>query len=129
MPLLGDQSGGSHSPEELLRPYLDATLSLTRTSEHPESALPLVTLFYEQSPREGPENNSTEASLMLSTPPHSRYLPEVADSAARNAEGTFWRALEVLKSAGRLPGDKNSEEAVENFWPPLEYVNGEDDEW
>ncbi|PSR72899.1 hypothetical protein PHLCEN_2v11266 [Hermanssonia centrifuga] len=129
MPLLGDQSGGSHSPEELLRPYLDATLSLTRTSEHPESALPLVTLFYEQSPREGPENNSTEASLMLSTPPHSRYLPEVADSAARNAEVTFWRALEVLKSAGRLPGDKNSEEAVENFWPPLEYVNGEDDEW
>ena len=74
---------------------------------------------------------------MLCSAPYSPYLPEIADSAATQGEAMFWQAVNALKAANRLPHRGSGEKAdetrtatdVESFWPPLDYVEDEGEEW
>ncbi|KAK7436641.1 hypothetical protein VKT23_019048 [Stygiomarasmius scandens] len=95
------------SPEEILKPYLDATLSLARPQ--PDSAttpiVPLFTTFYLQSspvPSSSPSSASPSSNpnpTCLMPPPLPLLpLPESPDSAAVNAESVFWEAVNVLKA-------------------------------
>lgn len=120
MPLLDNAAASGHA-EQLLQPYLDATLTLARTCETPEgsgTAQPLWTLFYK------------ELSQDFAHPLH---ITEVADAAVTRAEACFWRVASAFKEAGRRPRTTNEdgeqgakEEYAEVLWPPLDYV--EDDE-
>lgn len=120
MPLL-DNDVTLGSAEQLLKQYLDATLTLARACDSPEnsgSVQPLWTLFYK------------ELSQDSACPLH---ITEVADAAVTRAETCFWRAASVLKEAGRRPktttedGEQcDKEDGIEVFWPPLDYI--EDDE-
>lgn len=140
MPLVDKNEHDTRTAEELLRPYLDATLSLTSlsaTSERPEHARPLFALFYKQTfpPPPSYDTESAQSTLILSSP-YSPYLPESADAAASDGEAMFWKAVKALKAAGRLPHRKREDGAeetdtaidVESFWPPLDYVE-DSDEW
>ena len=139
MPLLGEHST-TEPAEQLLRPYLDATLSLASYgSGSPAEFEPLFTLFYtEHPPISTPPSDALDAvPSIFPTSSYAEYLPEIADSAATNAEAAFWRVVKALKALGRQPGrseeegadgDESGEADVESMWPPLEYVE-DNDEW
>lgn len=121
--------------EELLRPYLDATLSLADTQQTDEAPIePLFSLFYTEHPSApiAQDNAVDSPSSVLVTPARSPVLPELADAATSMAEKMFRKAVEVLQSAGRRPRAEGSEVEdveveVESFWPPLDIVDdGED---
>ncbi|KAI0693488.1 GDP dissociation inhibitor-domain-containing protein [Cytidiella melzeri] len=129
LPLPNNQSI-SQTPEQLLRPYLHATLRLAspESSDSLDVVEPLFTLFYMQHPASGPSKPSSSILRAVSYAPH---LPEIADSAVTNAEGIFWDVIKSLKAVGRHP-ERNDEvdrgeSDVESFWPPLEYVEENDD--
>ncbi|THV04549.1 FAD/NAD(P)-binding domain-containing protein [Dendrothele bispora CBS 962.96] len=110
------------SPEEILRPYLDAVLALALPIDPSDSAptplTPLFTTFYLQacptSPSVPPSTSSTsvgQSSHIISSdsttsttrtyliPPSLPLLPlpESPDAAALGAESVFWEAVNVLK--------------------------------
>ncbi|OCH86038.1 FAD/NAD(P)-binding domain-containing protein [Obba rivulosa] len=129
-PLLGDDEYSS-SAEELMRPYLDATLSLTTSASDvagASPAQPLFTLFYiQQLP---PSPASTDAtSTTLVTPPATSLISELADAATEQAEKIFWRAAELLNASRKSEDAKKVE--VESFWPPLDVIEDEPnlEEW
>ncbi|KAI0084188.1 GDP dissociation inhibitor-domain-containing protein [Irpex rosettiformis] len=136
MPLI-DEQDTTETAEQLLRPYLNATLSLGSRSPEMSAALePLFTLFYTQLT---PRNYSTPGdaeplSSIIHSGSYAAYLPEIADSASINAEKMFWRAVKALKALGKYPQrsqegeeEKAGEVEVESMWPPLEYVEDNDD--
>lgn len=116
----------SISPETLLKPYLDATLSLSSspsTTADPSSStpilvVPLFTSFYLQSPS---SSLASSDSTSTSPPSPSKYsqaispqssvlltpaqtilpLPDWGDAAAVNAEAVFWKAVKVLQANGK----------------------------
>ncbi|EIW62323.1 FAD/NAD-P-binding domain-containing protein [Trametes versicolor FP-101664 SS1] len=143
----------SRSAEELLRPYLDATLTLTApppTSSDPQPTTPLFTVFYIHHPAPHPPAPSTVGAGIIVSPPHTSLLPEIADAATQHAEVMFWKAVETL---GRRPlvqesgstdgvedkseesGEKEAEEdsdsgEIDSFWPPLDAAEVESaDDW
>lgn len=145
----------SHSAEELLRPYLDATLTLTApppTSPDPQPTTPLFTVFYihHPAPPHPPPTPSTPGAGIIVAPPHTSLLPEIADEATQHAEAMFWKAVETL---GRRPPvressstdgvevkseesrEKEAEEdsdsgEIDSFWPPLDAAEVESaDDW
>ncbi|KAI0337560.1 FAD/NAD(P)-binding domain-containing protein [Trametopsis cervina] len=138
MPLSND-AGVTQTPEVLLRPYLDATLTLTSPgpSEQRNAIAPLFTLFYMQHsviPSRSADSPDLSPTIQY-TAPYAPHLPEIGDSAATIAESIFWRAVESLKAMGRHPertdGGSDMEAStthqIDSFWPPLEYVDeGED---
>ncbi|KAH9950124.1 FAD/NAD-P-binding domain-containing protein [Amylocystis lapponica] len=137
MPLL---DATSQTAERLLRPYLDAALSLTTgPSSDSAPADPLFTLFYIQHPPTTPPallSPTSNPATVLVVPPCSPLFPEVADSTATVAEGVFWRAIETLKALGTRPraqgedGGDSVEVDVDAFWPPLDAVADDmGDEW
>jgi len=136
MPLL---EATSSSAEELLRPYLDATLSLTAPASQDGAPSTLFTLFYiQQQPPASTETSAAtnDASTALVVPPRSPLFPEVGDSAATLAESMFWEAVETLKTLGVRPrpqggdGVDSAEVEVDSFWPPLDSVADDTgDEW
>lgn len=126
---------GDQSAEQLLRPYLDATLSLTspQSSEPSNSHEPLFTLFYTQHANNLNSPTTSDAPHLPIVHSYAPHLPEIADSAAINAEKTFWRVVNALKAKGIHPARANDSQGedgdadVESFWPPLEYVEDSDD--
>ncbi|GLB33328.1 putative FAD NAD-P-binding domain-containing protein [Lyophyllum shimeji] len=126
---LSSPPADSISAEQLLQPYLDAMLSLTKPptpsvrlppsssppapaveaaphSAHPRPK-PLFTLFYIEHP--DPSSPSAETSrhtksYVVPPPlPPASPLPDVPDAAATSAEAVFWEAVKVLRDAGVRP--------------------------
>ncbi|KAF7790767.1 hypothetical protein EIP86_001724 [Pleurotus ostreatoroseus] len=130
MPLLPGNDDNK-SAEELLQPFLDATLSLTAPpSEDAETVRPSCVLFYKQCSAKTPAEPQDTQTTCIYRSPYSPYLPEIADSAAVNGEDMFWRAVKALKAAGRLPqGAAGEGSDVDSFWPPLDYVEEDGEEW
>lgn len=152
MPL---QDVPSKPAEELLRPYLDAILSLTsppsslpnsvdaetKTNTEGTTPSPLFTLFYIEQPPTTPLSNSisdtssdaqTEVgNRVIYTPPSpvAHQISEIADSATTLAQDVFWKSIRVLKGLGKRPkldeGDEGDE--LEGMWPPLSVDAIEDD--
>jgi hypothetical protein len=114
----------SSSSEELLRPYLTATMSLAGDS--PE---PLFTLFYLH-PIDHPVTADSGQTFI---PPEVSLLPEGADAATDGAETVFREAVRALREARKRKGreDDDDEEEEVLFWPPLDpdiaEYRGEDD--
>jgi hypothetical protein len=125
MPILDDVIGSS--PEPLLQPYLTATLSSISPSFDEIETAPLFKVFYiEQPPREFVV--SAPDPKIIVTPFVSSLLPESLDSAATNAEAVFRKVVGILKSRNSPdPSEANAEE--ENFWPPLNEIDDEADNW
>lgn len=137
-----DSGSVTQSPEGLLRPYLDATLSLLspRSPETNVALSPVFSLFYMQHCRV-PETKAQSAVNLspgiLYSESYSPFLPEIADSAATQGESMFWSAVRALKAAERYPqqtdrgGDVDAIQdlprEVESFWPPLEHMEDEED--
>ncbi|KAI1788932.1 FAD/NAD(P)-binding domain-containing protein [Ganoderma leucocontextum] len=139
------------SSEELLRPYLDAALSLTAPpSRETSPATPLFTVFYTHNSslsRPSPTANSLPSAII--TPPPPPLLPVIADATTGNAEAMFWKAVEQLKAAGvrrsvvketvgkakeggEEPADAEEYQEIDSFWPPLDATEDDSstaDEW
>ena len=128
----------SHSAEELLKPYLDATLSLAannlETTESGSSPLqPLYVLFYGQdssTPLQPGLQDLPSPNAIFIPPANSGIISELADTAAANAETVFWKVVEVLKEVKRqrrtaAEGEetKDDELVIENFWPPISDIS------
>ena len=134
---LTEEPEESISPETLLKPYLDALLSLTVDPAQPPIE-PLFTTFYlEKSGSLLPTPSNVDAStgtgiegstyIVPAASPFSA-LPDLPDDAARLAEGTFMEAVKVLRKYRRLDGEEDGDEVT--FWPPLQAEeNDDDDEW
>ena len=143
--LLLENSNSSASTETILKPYLDAIISLSKSSSSPsvnsEAILasdPLFTMYYTQHPTltPTPATSNTSPTILVS-PPIPYDLAECADAASTAAESLFLRTVEVHKA--RHPeawvvgttGDKEVGsggdvfEEIKAFWPPLD---GEPDE-
>ena len=137
MPLLDTTS---QSAEELLKPYLDAILSLTSptSNNHSQISKPLFTLFY----LEQPPTTSTLTASALSAEPDGRvfYVPssipshhmsEIADSATTVAEELYWKSVQRLESLGKKAkgeeGESEGAEETKRMWPPLVVDAGDDD--
>ncbi len=120
-------------PKEVLKPYLDATLSLSLASEDRREPL-LATYYFEHPhsrdppPPPPPPTTATATTTpsqvkCLVTPPlRNDRLPEAPDLAAVHAERVFREAVQVVKP----------QEPVENwtFWPSGAEMDDDDaDEW
>ena len=149
LPLLSSASGPS--AEELLRPYLDAALTLTAppsASSEVQPAEPLFTLFYIHHPASAPSlsDPANADSDIIITPSCTTLLPAIADAATQNAEAMFWKAVRRLKGTREpqkaVPTDDEKGEEVEkdggdseldgieSFWPPLDVADVESaDDW
>ncbi|KAI0751673.1 FAD/NAD-P-binding domain-containing protein [Daedaleopsis nitida] len=148
-------SPATSSAEDLLRPYLDAVLSLTVPHTAPADtvpATPLFTVFYVHHPPPVPSTDQTQPPDIIIPTSHSQLVPSIADAGTKAAEAIFWKAVEKLKAAGvrrTAPkeetekddgaAEKDSKEGemesdapddVDSFWPPLDAVEDEtSDEW
>jgi hypothetical protein len=124
MPILDDDIDSL--PEPLLQPYLMATLSFTSPTSDAIDTTPLFKVFYIEQPREFVV--SAADPKIIVTPSVSPLLPESLDSAAINAEAVFRKVVGILKSrnAQDLP-EANAED--ESFWPPLNEIDDEADNW
>ncbi|KAH9853364.1 GDP dissociation inhibitor-domain-containing protein [Lenzites betulinus] len=130
------QSTSSTSAEGLLRPYLDATLTLTSPpSSETTPATPLFTVFYTL-------HHALATTLdadpgIIVAPPHKPLITSVADEATQNAEGMFWKAVEKLgkkrppTQGADVSGEKEEESGeIDSFWPPLDAAEVEtSDDW
>ena len=124
-------------PETVLRPYLDAALTLTSSSlEDPTK--PLMTLYYLQT-------MSVSDLVLLSDDPRSftttsdtPYIAEIADSAATHAEEAFFTIAKELEKRGvkrnkvkklgqEQEGAEEEEGPVTQFWPPFDSVGDPDE--
>jgi hypothetical protein len=114
-------SSNDVSPEELLRPYLTATMSLMESSA---SAKALFTLFYIQ----GVDQLTTaeHGSSQFVVPQVVMLLPECVDAATEDAEVLFRKAITTLqvlrkqRQANDLEDPQLGESEEFLFWPPLE---------
>ncbi|KAG6873997.1 hypothetical protein C0995_007953 [Termitomyces sp. Mi166 len=126
--------------QEILRPYLDATLALTaeptpsgstvqlKSPPSPSSPAapspsdsvprPLFTAFYIEHPSPspsplGPENSSTQPQTYIVPTPLAPAcpLPDLPDAAATSAEAVFWETVRILREAGVRP--KRNEQGAE----------------
>ncbi|OSD01707.1 FAD/NAD(P)-binding domain-containing protein [Trametes coccinea BRFM310] len=140
LPLLSSELATS-SAEALLLPYLYSALTLTVPPSAPaemQPAEPLFTVFYIHHPVSEQASSSFDDSSIIVTPPCTSLLPAIADEATQNAEGMFWRAVELL-TGKRKPeerdekeekGSEEDSEAVDSFWPPLDAAEAEiSDDW
>lgn len=135
MPLFEETT---RSAEELLRPYLDAALTLAVPNPDDSAAplVPLFTLFYTQTPAPSMPSSDSSRSV-LGVTDSLPILPEVADSATSQAEVLFWKTVELLKGAGCRPRSRkeddgeeaNEEVEIDSFWPPLDMVDDPSEDW
>ncbi|KAI0643601.1 FAD/NAD-P-binding domain-containing protein [Trametes meyenii] len=147
--LLPPSAPRTSSAEQILRPYLDAALSLTTTSStstDTQPAAPLFSLFYIHHPVALSGASSGDLNIIVS-PPCTPLLPVIADTATQNAEAMFWQAVKTLgiarkktdtheASADDKTGEANEKdagedsEAIDSFWPPLDAAEDDTtDEW
>jgi len=110
------------SPEIMLQPYLEATLSLTKEDQ---PIKPLFSLFYTQLEHGVPSPREDRWLI----PPITSLISECADSAATVAEEMFKKTVRVLDNLRRGRGTEASAEPIP-FWPPLgDEGNDEVDDW
>jgi len=107
------------SPEAVLQPYLEATLTLTRGNQPIKS---LFSLFYTQL-EHGPSSTREDRLLV---PQITTLISECADSAAAVAEEMFQASVRVLEDLRRERGAEVAEEPPP-FWPPPEDEGGNDE--
>ena len=107
------------SPEAVLKPYLEATLTLTRGNQPIKS---LFSLFYTQLEH---GSSSTRDDRWL-VPQIATLISECADSAAVVAEEMFRASVRVLENLRRERGAEVAEEPI-LFWPPPEDEGGNDE--
>jgi len=120
----------SITAESLLKPYLDALMSLPVNSTK-KPIQPLFSTFYlEIVP---PSTTSTSQTLgtasetyLIPAPLSVVPLPDVPDEATLIAEQTFTEASKILR---RLSKTKEDNDAEILFWPPLPVDEEEDNEW
>ena len=115
-------------PKEILKAYLDATLSLSLSSENRREPL-LATYYFEHPHSRDPPTTTAIATTTsdrvkcLVTPPlRNDRLPEAPDLAAIHAERVFREAVRVMRP----------QEPVENwtFWPSEAEMDDDDtDGW
>ncbi|KAG5641901.1 hypothetical protein DXG03_003988 [Asterophora parasitica] len=143
--------------EDLLRPYLDATLALTVPPSPPSPAhtsseldstptptptppAPLFTAFYIEhptaplSPSPLSPSSSHKPHIIPAPLAPSAALPDAPDAAAVHAEAAFWGAVRALRELGVRRGaqaEGEEQEDIESFWPPLEVEaeEGGEEEW
>lgn len=142
MPLAGPSS---QTAEELLKPYLDATLTLAASGDAEAAVVePIHSLFYIQhaSPpsQSSPEIQASSDPIFLPAQ-NSALLAESADSAATNAETVFWKVVDTLKEVKgnkKAPTDEKVEEAgeketkekvIDSFWPPISDTSVVEQDW
>jgi len=118
----------SISPSTLLRPYLDAVLSLCADPSN-VAISPLFTVFYFEnldipSPFR-PETSRSGQTYLVPSPLTFAPISDLADLGATIAERTFMEAIKALRSLGKL--DDPEEEVV--FWPPLPTDEQDDPDW
>jgi len=122
------------SPELLLRPYLDKTLSLNTS----QAITPLFTVFYIQHSLADDISTTTAVTPnLLVTPPPSQLLPESLDSAATDAETVFWKAIGFFNSSSNNTmaqrSDGNPEigtDEIDSFWPTMsDEIDNDADDW
>ena len=99
------------SPETVLQPYLEATLTLTKEDQPIKL---LFSLFYTQL-EHGLPSSGKDRWLV---PQITTLISECGDSAAIVAEEIFQKSVRVLDDLRRGRGVEVAEEAVP-FWPPL----------
>ncbi|KAK7041786.1 hypothetical protein VNI00_009075 [Paramarasmius palmivorus] len=108
------------SPSDLLKPYLEATLTLSRDTE-PVS--PLFTSFYNQRcPVSSPPPSRLADLSNYILVPQLPVLPltEPPDVAAVHAEAVFKEAIRILR-----PAEDGTDETP--FWPPLPTTEDDED--
>ncbi|KAJ4491706.1 GDP dissociation inhibitor-domain-containing protein [Lentinula lateritia] len=125
------------SPETLLKPYLETTLSFSSTSSV-KPLIPLFTSFYLQSTSPAPRAASVTASavptdlsashevsnsidppspsILLMPLPEILPLPDSGDASALNAEAVFWEAIKALNG---FKDTKKQEASQEQDAPPV----------
>lgn len=122
----------SSSPETVLKPYVDAILSLTTMASSDTPAEPLFWIYYNQNLSPSISSNISPPSSLhipptvLITPLPSILLPETSDSAATNAEAVFHEALKSLQPKAES-AHVDAQDTVP-FWPPIEGDPGEEAE-
>ncbi|KAF5371976.1 hypothetical protein D9615_008044 [Tricholomella constricta] len=133
----------SASAQNLLQPYLDATLALTTSTSsssklsqespsvpaapvepsagpvYPVIATPLFTTFYIEHPDASPPSPGDAAThsntyLIPSPLPPASPLPDMPDAAATHAEATFWEAIKTLQQLGVQPKQDQGSEETQN---------------
>jgi len=121
------------TPESLLGPYLNATLSLSSPVHATSQIQPLFTAFYIQHfPQSIP---AASDSNMFTTSLPSHLLSESLDTAVINAEAVFWRAVEFIKRScshtEKAEGQSGEDiHNIDSFWPALDIDLDEDpEEW
>ena len=107
------------SPEAVLQPYLEATLTLTRENQPIKS---LFSLFYTQLEH---GSFSTRDDRLL-VPQIATLISECADSAAVVAEEIFRASVRVLENLRRERGSEVAEGPI-LFWPPPEDEGSNDE--
>jgi hypothetical protein len=107
------------SPETVLRPYLDAVLTLTEGDQPIKSPF---SLFYTQLEH----GLSSAREDRWSVPQIATLISECADSATVVAEEMFRASVRVLEDLKRERGAEVAEEAIP-FWPSLEDEGGDDE--
>ena len=103
----------------MLRPYLEASLTLTRGNQPIKS---LFSLFYTQLEH---GSSSTREDRWL-VPQIATLISECADSAAVIAEEMFRTSVRVLENLRRERGIEVAEEPI-LFWPPPEDEGSSDE--
>ena len=111
------------TPEDVLGPYLNATLNINRGER--ESIVPVFSLFYAHPlSSELPASLSRSKRIIPVRPPSARF-PEFGDAAAEEAERVFWDTIEAIGLRRGTTSSKEGEQGegedtVSSFWPPLE---------
>ncbi|PPQ70130.1 hypothetical protein CVT24_003877 [Panaeolus cyanescens] len=121
---LSEDLEDSTTAEDVLKPYVDAILSLsTNPSSGPID--PLFSVSYlEYSPQEL-TNTTNESTYIIVPPPAIASLADICDELTVDAEATFKAAIQVLR---QLSPRENDDDEYPPFWPPLP-VEEEDNEW
>lgn len=107
------------SPETVLQPYLEATLTLTKGDELIE---PMFSLFYIQLEHSSPSAREDRRFV----PGIATVISECGDSAAVVAEEVFRETVRTLDDLRGERGTEILEEPIP-FWPPLEDEGNEVD--
>jgi hypothetical protein len=111
------------TPEDVLGPYLNATLNVNRGDR--ERITPVFSLFYAHPLPSGLPASLCGSKRIVPIRRPSARLPEFGDAAAEEAERVFWDTIEALGlrrgTTGSNEGEQGEgEDTVSSFWPPLD---------
>ncbi|KAK7696481.1 hypothetical protein QCA50_001138 [Cerrena zonata] len=123
-------------PEAVLKPYLEAALTLTSSSSD-EPTEPLMTLYYLQTIPAADLVVLSDDSGSFTVASDTPYIAEVGDSAATHAEEAFFKIVKALEKRGVKPSKvkklgqesdvEEDEGPITQFWPPFDSVGDPDE--